>query len=187
MAGQRDGRLWRSRRRIASTSSSTVDYQKDEALRAHRPRLSVGPPTSPAEASTALSSQHLPRQHFRPAARTYRSDAALESHLCGRLRTAELPSAYLGPDRRRAFFDFASVIDTIPPVERTSVVGARHLAIDRGSSDLRRSRLRYQPVHLFASSPTRYPSDFECRFGYPAGGPYYPTAFAAGQRRSPAT
>ena len=81
-----------------------------------------------------------------------------------------IPAIRLGP--QACGFDFASVIDTVPPVEQINVIARaiyqltpdHHLfgELVYGYSDM---ILRVSPTPAFFST-------------YPAGAPYYPTAFA---------
>ncbi|TMG82713.1 MAG: hypothetical protein E6H78_14095, partial [Betaproteobacteria bacterium] len=154
---------------------ATLSYQKDDALHGLvRPFSRTG--YIPSEGVNQLSGVSFPSNiQARPGvlvnpgfATGCAPPASIPVHISG---LSQVP--FCG-------YDFPSAIDIIPPVERTGVVVRATLQVGGDSQLFAEANYSYNRF-IFRNSPT---SAFQAQPGsppvlYPAGGPYYPTEFAA--------
>jgi iron complex outermembrane receptor protein len=78
-------------------------------------------------------------------------------------------------------YDFTSTIDVIPPAERTGAVGRATFQLNADNQLFAEATYAYNRF-IFRNSPTSIfqgPGASSQPVLYPAGGPYYPTGFAA--------
>jgi iron complex outermembrane recepter protein len=150
---------------------ATVDWQKDQALHA-RSRPFSRTVFLPDEGINRLSGNTFPA-NFQSAGVFYNTTRA-----AGCAPPVSIP---LSPTSPRCGFDFASVVDILPPVERTSAVAGATWQINadhqvfaqyiyaRNDFDLTLAPTPASAATTFNRTPILYPAD----------GPFYPTAFAA--------
>jgi iron complex outermembrane receptor protein len=155
---------------------ATLSYQEEDALRAiDRPFSPTGFIPSEGEillsgASFPANIQARPRVLVNP---TYATGCTPPSSIA-----ANLSSLSLVPT---CFYDFASTIDIVPKVERTGAVARTTYQIDANNQVFAEANYAYNRFVL-RNSPTpvfQGPGASTVPVLYPAGGPYYPTDFAA--------
>ena len=154
---------------------ATLDHQKDAALRA-RDRPFSRTAFIPAEGVNQLTPAAFPanirvgrRMIFNPLLAT------------GCAPPVALPTTNEIFSNPFCGFDYASLIDILPPSERTNLVGRATFQLNADHQLFAEYVYSYNRF-LFGVSPTPAAQIFTFNQDpvlYPAGGPFYPTAFAA--------
>jgi iron complex outermembrane receptor protein len=149
----------------------TLDWQKDQSLAA------IARPFSntvylPEEGINVLSRNTFPANFL--------SDGLYynPSRASGCTPPQSIPASPTSP---RCGFDYASVVDTLPPAERTSVLAGATWQLNAETQLFARYIFAHGDMKL-RTAPT--PASEQTTFNhdpilYPASGPFYPTAFAA--------
>jgi iron complex outermembrane recepter protein len=155
----------------------TASYQKDQALSAAaRPFSRTG--FIPAEGIQLLELPTFPANIFSAEANRFFSPALAS----GCAPPASLPTINPFGIEHEAVcgFDAARFRDLIPPVERTALfgrttfqIGANHQLFAEAGYSHNEFVLRVDPTRV-----SQFQSNDGVPLIYPAGGPYYPTAFA---------
>ena len=150
----------------------TIDYQKDDALAAAaRPFSRTA--YLPDEGVNLLSRTTFPANiTVRSTVPGGRSTLVNPSYANGCAPPVSIPLA--DAPGQTCYFDFASVIDTIPPVQRLGAVGRATFALDADNQIFAEGNYAANQFR-FSVAPTPVPAGL---VSYPAGGPFYPTAFA---------
>ena len=151
----------------------TIDYQKDGALAATaRPFSRTA--YIPDEGVNRLSRNTFPANIVVPSTIPGgRSTLINPSYANGCAPPVSIPVR--GAPGQTCFFDFASVIDTIPSVERLGAVGRATYAVNAENQIFAEGNYAANRFR-FSIAPTPAPGGLAI---YPVGGPFYPTAFAA--------
>jgi iron complex outermembrane recepter protein len=156
----------------------TASYQKDQALSAAaRPFSRTG--YIPAEGIQLLELPTFPANIYSEEVQRFFSPALAS----GCAPPASLPTTNPFPSGENdavCGFDAARFRDLVPPVERTALFGRTTFQIGANHQLFAEAGYSHNEFVL-RTDPTRV-SEFQANDGlpliYPAGGPYYPTAFA---------
>src|SRR5262249_47935287 len=153
-------------------------YQKDDALAAiARPFSRTG--YIPDEGVFGLSPETFPANIFDSTTQGYYNPSYARG--CSPPSSLPIPVDAESGLFSACGFDFAPFTNIIPPAERVGAFGRATLRLN--TDDLLLAEIGYQRnTFEFAAAPTTVSSDVtpgNIPFYYPAGGPYYPTAFAA--------
>jgi iron complex outermembrane receptor protein len=149
----------------------TLDWQKDQSLAAiSRPFSSTV--FIPQEGINALSRNTFPA-NFLSNGLFYNPSRA-----SGCTPPQSIPA---GPTSPRCGFDYASVVDTLPPAERISVLAGATWQVDADTQLFARYIFAHGDMKLrIAPTPASEQTTLNHNpILYPANGPFYPTAFAA--------
>ena len=149
----------------------TVDWQKSDGLAASA-RPFARTVYLPNDGINKLSSQTFPA-NFRSSGVNYNP-----TRDAGCAPPVSIP---LSPTSTRCGFDYLSIIDILPPVERTGVVAGATWQVN-AENQVFATYLYGKNDFTLSLAPT--PASQNVTFNgdpviYPAGGPFYPTQFAA--------
>jgi iron complex outermembrane receptor protein len=155
---------------------ATLSYQKEDALRAiDRPFSRTG--YIPSEGEILLSGASFPA-NIQAAPGLLVNPA----YATGCTPPSSIPVNIASLSRAPICgYDFASTIDIVPQVERTGAVGRATFQVDANNQVFAEADYAYNRFVL-RNSPTAIfqgPGASTVPVLYPAGGPYYPTEFAA--------
>ena len=152
-----------------------VDWQKDRALTA-RDRAYAATAYRPEEGINRLNPATFPASIAAQSGRPRPINPTLAG---GCAPPLSIPFGFPRPTDLTCGFDFAAVIDIVPPVEQLSAVGRATWAFAPGhQAFVEAVYSRTQSDFSIAPTPAVFTSTNE-RFLYPAHGPYYPAEFAA--------
>ena len=153
---------------------ATLDWQKDSGIAA-RDRPFARTVFLPDEGVDRLSNSTFPANIYAPRGATLSPAAA-----AGCAPPVSIPRAP-GQGRAPCGYDYASAIDIVPPTEQVSALGRATYQLAPEHQLFGEYLYTYTDLllHIAASPATRGATIDGQSIYYPAGGPYYPTAFAA--------